>query len=1346
MRKLGRIALWTLAVLAALAVLASIAGVLIVRSDRFHQYIQRRIVEEVQRATGGRVELGGYSLDWHNLTAQVQQLVIHGKESPAEPALLHVGSATLSLRIISVLEKKVDLASLRIERPQAYFVVYPDGSTNFPGPPARSNKVWSEELLNLKIGSYEVVDGLMEYEGQRIPLHLKGEHLRMRMNYEAQTPSYRGDVSTDSLQVTAEGYGPIPTSMSATFALEKSRIVLPRVHVATKESSADLSGTLDDPRSPHGTLAMKVNSSVREAVRIFHLPVEPTGSASFDGEVNVAFDRPLKSILSGRVTARGLGYTLDRLKIRDAEVRGDLQLTQDRLSLRQMTAKVMGAAIMGQANLEHGQQFHIDGSIGGLDLRQAAAVVTDRPFVWNGTMAGTFSADATVNQRDAMARANLSITPVTGGAAPAGSAPIEGHLDMAYDQAAGTIALESSSLATPATRVEVSGTLGKMMQVRLRSTDLNDLLPALAIAEDHPPTDIPLKLRNGSVTADGSVTGPLDQPRFVGQVTVSNGVIQGHGFDRFTGEIDAMRHEINGTRLTISRGAMTASGTISLKAREGNFDDPGVEAQFDLKNALVGELAKELGSSVEITGTGSVSGHVGGSFRRPEAQLTLDIEKPAGLGEHIDHVHADARYRLGELDIANGIATDGTSELRFSGNYRHPENDLKSGDLSFDVSGQNVAASRIEYVAKLSPPVDGQMSGKLSGTGRITKGSFELKAAAVNLTAKGVTVADDPIGDLTLTAETKGSDLNVRASGNVRESMVEASGAWRLEGDAPGEATVKFSRMNIDSVQDLVMLGREEDRPPAPPFEGFVQGGATITLPLRKPESFHAKVTLDTVQINPRPNQVLRLGLQQQDVILKNSQPLVVDLTSARAQLTPAQFTGRNTNLSVEGAIPFKGTAGADLSLRGDIDLVILRLINPELAAKGIANLQVSIRGNLQNPNVSGRLQLSKASLSYSDLPYVVDNAEGSIAFDRNRATIEKLTAETGGGTITFTGSLDFGAALDSGTALVYRLQAEARRVRVRLPQDLSTTFDASLRLTGASDASTLSGSVTLNRASFNPRSDLGQLLAQTSGPTPVPTTPNEYLQGMRFDVHIQSASNFQVETSLTRDVEAEIDLRLRGSPIRPVLQGTVSINQGEMQVFGTKYTINRADIRFLNPVKIEPTIDMDLETKLRGVTVNVTLSGTASNPKINWSSDPPLQQSEIIALLATGRDPTLIENQTAPGVSGGGTTNFAAAGSGLVGQALNSQLNSRFTRFFGATRVKIDPTLVGVDNLPQARLTWEQSVSKDVTLTYITNLNRTQEQLIQVQWDLDKNWSAIAVRDPNGLFGIDFQYRKRFK
>jgi translocation and assembly module TamB len=884
-----------------------------------------------------------------------------------------------------------------------------------------------------------------------------------------------------------------------------------------------------------------------------------------------------------------------------------------------------------------------------------------------------------------------------------------------------------------------------MLAVRLRSTDLNDLLPALAMAESNPPTEIPLKLRNGSATADGSVTGSLADPRFMGQVMVSNGEIQGHGFDQFSGEIDATRMEISGTRLTVSRGGTTVSGSARLTAREGSFEDAAVTGQFDLRNAALGELAKEAGSTLEITGTGSASGRVTGSVRRPEVNMSLDVQRPAAFGEHIDRVRADARYLPGELDIANGIANDGASELRFNGNYRHPEGNLKSGDVSFDVTVQNLTASRIEHVANLSPPVDGVLGGRLQGTGRIANQAFELTAATANLAGKGITVDQKPIGDVTLTAETKGTEMTVRAAGNVRESQVEANGKWRLEGDAPGEATVKFSRMSIESVHDLAMLGLAQERATEVPFEGFVEGGATVTLPLRKPDAFRAKVTLDTVQVNPRPNQVLRLGVQQQDMILKNSQPLVLDVTPDRIQLGPAQFTGRDTNVSVQGALPFRGTGGADFTVRGNISLVILQLVNPDLEAKGNANLQMSVRGNLQDPNVNGRLQLSQASLYYRDLPYVVDNAEGSITFDRNRATIERLIAQTGGGTINFTGSLDFGSAVALGTGVVYRLQADARRVRVRLPQDLSVTFDANLRLTGAADASTLSGSMTLNRASFNPRSDLGQFLAQTSAPATLPTTPNEYLQGMRLDVRIESASNFQVETTLTRDVEAEVDLRLRGSPARPVLLGTISIDQGEVQVLGTRYTIDRGDIRFLNPVKIEPTIDMELETKLRGVTVNVTLSGSPSNLKMNWSSDPPLQQSEIIGLLATGRDPASALNQTA-GVPSSGTSSFAAAGSGLVGQALNAQLSSKSQRFFGATRVKIDPTLNGVDNLPQARLTWEQPISKDITVTYITNLNRTQDQLVQVQVDLDKNWSAIAVRDPNGLFGIDFQFRKRFK
>jgi translocation and assembly module TamB len=349
---------------------------------------------------------------------------------------------------------------------------------------------------------------------------------------------------------------------------------------------------------------------------------------------------------------------------------------------------------------------------------------------------------------------------------------------------------------------------------------------------------------------------------------------------------------------------------------------------------------------------------------------------------------------------------------------------------------------------------------------------------------------------------------------------------------------------------------------------------------------------------------------------------------------------------------------------------------------------------------------------------------------------VEKLTAEAGGGSVSFGGFVEF------SSILAYRLQAQAQNVRLRY-DDVGVTFTGRLQLNGTSDASTLYGVLTVNRATVNPRADLGQLLAAVAASS-ASSSPNEYLRGMQFDVRIESGPNLELQTSLTHNVDTDIDLRLRGNPLRPALLGTVSVTQGDVQFFGNHYTINRGEIRFLNPLKIEPILDLDLETKVRGITVNITVTGTMQKLNPNFSSDPPLQSREIIALLAVGRAPSATDLATNPNATG--SSSFAEAGGGLLSQAVSAQLSSRLQRFFGASRVKIDPTVSGVDYLPQARLTLEQQVSNDLTLTYITNLNRTQEQIVHIQWDFSKRWSATAVRDANGLFGIDFQFKKRFK
>ena len=125
-------------------------------------------------------------------------------------------------------------------------------------------------------------------------------------------------------------------------------------------------------------------------------------------------------------------------------------------------------------------------------------------------------------------------------------------------------------------------------------------------------------------------------------------------------------------------------------------------------------------------------------------------------------------------------------------------------------------------------------------------------------------------------------------------------------------------------------------------------------------------------------------------------------------------------------------------------------------------------------------------------------------------------------------------------------------QVRVRYPQDVSFTANAQLALQRARpDASTLSGTVTLNRAAIQRRRRLARLLAEAAKPSPAPPNPNEYLRGMRFDVRLQNAPLFELETSLTRNVQTEVDLRLRGTPTEPGAAGDHHGQQRRVQIFG---------------------------------------------------------------------------------------------------------------------------------------------------------------------------------------------------
>ena len=186
------------------------------------------------------------------------------------------------------------------------------------------------------------------------------------------------------------------------------------------------------------------------------------------------------------------------------------------------------------------------------------------------------------------------------------------------------------------------------MNLKLHSTDLGDLLAVLPLLEDDAPAELPLTLHNGTASADGTVTGPLDNPRFRGQVSVANASLEGYAFDQFDAAVDLSHSALAASRFTAVRGAMDATGTAAVTASQGGrpgqgpgqstWNDAGIAAQFNLRNASLEELARELlpketGAALAVKGTASAGVARLRLSRSPAGGcLSADRGEPASAG------------------------------------------------------------------------------------------------------------------------------------------------------------------------------------------------------------------------------------------------------------------------------------------------------------------------------------------------------------------------------------------------------------------------------------------------------------------------------------------------------------------------------------------------------------------------------------------------------------------------------------------------------------------------------------------------------------------------------------------
>jgi len=326
---------------------------------------------------------------------------------------------------------------------------------------------------------------------------------------------------------------------------------------------------------------------------------------------------------------------------------------------------------------------------------------------------------------------------------------------------------------------------------------------------------------------------------------------------------------------------------------------------------------------------------------------------------------------------------------------------------------------------------------------------------------------------------------------------------------------------------------------------------------------------------------------------------------------------------------------------------------------------------------------------------------------------------------------------------LRYDVAAKTDRIRVRYPEGMSWLLGGSLRLSGTPDGGLLSGKVVVQRVNLNEGIEAVGAFTSSSNSS----SGSTFLRNLQLDVEGSSSPDARLEWPGAH-LEAESNLRVRVTAERPVLLGHIHVLSGDLYFRDNHYKVTRGDLNFANPFRLDPVINFEATTNIQQYEITLNFTGQASKLNLSYRSDPPLPGNDIITLLALGQ--TSSESTMRAGATGQQAGNSGAA---LLSEAISSQLGGRVERLFGVTRFRVDPGLAGVGSTGSgsgqnvsARVTVEQQVTRNLAVTYVSNVSSAQQQVIQIEYNLNRNISVVALRDQNGTFGVDVKIKKRFQ
>jgi translocation and assembly module TamB len=1300
-----------------LVLLCALAAIYVVRRGLIDPWVRHEMVQQIEQRTGGRVELGAFKLDLWHLHADLGNFTLHGLETPAEPPLFHADHISVGLHIVSLFGRKVSLDELTVSGPKVYVRYDANGESNVPKPKIRqsSSRPWHDTLFDLAIGRLELNNGSLTFNDRSVPLDIAGENLAFRMQYvhpAGSDDSYVGNLEWQKVRIAAKKDAPFLANLSTKFTLHRNSFDLDQLICRVDHSEFDVRAELASFVAPDWNLHYRGSLSLADLRTIFRRPEMPDGQAEFSGNARYA---------GGEWTASGY-YDGRDIALHDVWFHeggmassGNYTVAQKKLTVANLHASAFGGTVDGRLDMDFdGYVFRTQTHMHGASLARVFAALNNPnfpvvPLHWDASM----NVDSTNTWREAFK--DFHTYGTTQWSPPAqvadGAIPITAQVGYDYSAARKDVQIGSSEISDPRMKLSFNGTLGardSALNVQFHADDLTQWDPFINAIRG---PDAEHQTIAGTVTWEGQVLGHIDRPTFVGHVQSENPRYGKYTWNELDGD---MEYSPAGLRLTNMHarhgGAVLENLSLALQL-DGHWSflpENTWNLNAEVANAPSKDVQEMIGTNYAVSGvfSGNLIGR--GTHSDPTLDSNFTFTQISMNGFAFDRLTGLVHWDRGELSLTNAILTVGPGNISGTASYRSADQ-----QTTFDLTGSQIALSRIPALQSASLPMSGQFSFKLAGSGPI-----KTPSAVGDLQVSGLQIGSEAQGAISGRLVSDGTNATLAVNSVLTRGKLDGQLTAALTGDIP--ISGKFNLANFD-LDPFIIAGLHLDQLTS---HSSVDGTVSVKGSLRQPDTIEADADLSNV------------SFAYERVQLTNNGNVRLSYRRNEVRVEQARLHGTDTDVQIGGTARFDQDRALALTLAGNVDLRLLGGLIPQLETQGQGTINVSVAGTISSPRITGRATVKSASANYADFPVGLSNVNGNFVFDQSRLTFDGVTATAGGGQLKLGGSLTYGQG-----PMRFDVNTTTSTVRIRYPIGMSWLADGSLRLSGTSNGSLLTGSVNVQRLLFAQGVDVASFFAAASESSISPPSSSPFLRNLSFDVATQTTPGSRIEWNGAQ-IDMDGDVRLRGTWDRPVILGDVHLLGGEMAFRGNNYQLTRGDINFANPFRLDPVLNIEASTTISQYQVTIDFTGPASRLQMNYRSDPPLPDSEIVALLAIGNT-----GESAGLMSGTSSGNYGATA--LLSEAISSGLGGRIEHLFGISHFSVDPFVAqtSTESNAAARVTIEEQVTHDLTITYSQNAaTSNQYQMVQVEYAVKRDLSIVFLRDINGTYGMDIKWVKRLK